>query len=265
MALFNNQEAIEKIAANLTQIREKMGNPIIFQAYEDDFTRRFCWSSNALEGNTLSLEETIDVIDYDEVRGGHTFSEYREAKNLYDAISSLMIPLQKRSIDEAWIKEANAKILQADGAYRKKAVYIGTAVEAVYFPPKYSEVPERMKQYIETLEEYRDDMKQILQKIAKDHMTFERIHPFPDGNGRTGRMILNQQLINVGLLPIVLKSKGSYRQAFRRYDRNEDLSQMVHLICQEEFEAMDRVNALYDKWLQQTQKQIPERKPVKKR
>ena len=60
-------------------------------------------------------------------------------------------------------------------------------------------------------------------------MDFERIHPFADGNGRTGRMVLNQQLINEKLLPIIIESKGNYCQAFRRYDRSGDISQMMFL------------------------------------
>lgn len=265
MALFDNREAVSRIGADMENVRKRMENPLIREAFTDDFARRFCWSSNAIEGNTLSLEETMDVIDYDEVKSGHTFSEYQEAKTLYAAITSRMLPLQARSIDEAWIRQTNAKIIQSDGAYREKAVYVGTAVEAVYVPPDHSRVPELMKQYIENIQIYGSDLGQILEKIAEDHLKFERIHPFPDGNGRTGRMILNQQLVNAGLLPVTIKSKGSYRQAFRRYDRNGDLSQMVYLICQAELEAMERVNTLYEKIELQKRQEVPERKSTKRR
>lgn len=75
-----------------------------------DFSLRFCWSSNAIEGNTLNLEETISVIEYDEVRSGHTYTEYQEAKNLYHAIQELLIPFEKKSLTEEWIKKANGLI-----------------------------------------------------------------------------------------------------------------------------------------------------------
>ena len=78
-------------------------------------------------------------------------------------------------------------------------------------------------------------------------MDFERIHPFSDGNGRTGRMILNQQLVNQNFLPIIIEAKGDYRQAFRRYDRNGDVSQMVHIIAKGELASMERVMKLYEK------------------
>ena len=62
------------------EIFKLMENPLISQPFVEDFAKRFSWSTNAIEGNTLSLEETIAVIDYDEVRSNHTYSEYTDAK-----------------------------------------------------------------------------------------------------------------------------------------------------------------------------------------
>ena len=61
-------------------------------SFLDDFEKRFCWSNNALEGNTLSLIETVNLLDYDEVQSGHTYSEYQEAKNVYAAIKKYADP-----------------------------------------------------------------------------------------------------------------------------------------------------------------------------
>ena len=66
----------------------------------------------------------------------------------------------------------------------------------------------------------------------------------PDGNGRVGRMILNQQLINNGLLPVTFSAKGKYRQAFRIYDRNKDTSSIVHIIGKAQEEAISRITQL---------------------
>ena len=64
--------------------------------------------------------------------------------------------------------------------------------------------PERMSEFMTRLSVSGKDMEEKLSNIAKNHMDFERIHPFADGNGRTGRMVLNQQLINEKLLPIII-------------------------------------------------------------
>ena len=59
------------------------------QAFEQDMRIRLSWNTNSLEGNTLSLEETVEIISYDEVRSGHTYSEYTEAKNSYKAYQKM--------------------------------------------------------------------------------------------------------------------------------------------------------------------------------
>lgn len=247
MALFHNEELFEKIGAQVADANEKMKDLLIREPFTEDFARRFCWSSNAIEGNTLSLDETVDFLDYDEVRSGHSYSEYQDTKALYRAICTMMIPFEKKTINEEWIKKANAILMMGEEGYRQKNVYIGTTLEAVYYPPSYEKVPERMSELMEHLSSSGKGLEESLSNIAKNHMDFERIHPFADGNGRTGRMILNQQLINEELLPIIIEPKGNYRQAFRRYDRSRDISQMVHIIAKGELASIERVRQLYER------------------
>ena len=114
------------------------------------------------------------------------------------------------------------EIIETDGNYRTGSVYIGNLVEAVYYSPNADNVPELMDTFLKSANFEGTSVKESLEKIALTHIQFERIHPFKDGNGRVGRMILNQQLINNGLLPVTFSAKGKYRQAFRIYDRNKD-------------------------------------------
>ena len=53
-----------------------------------------------------------------------------------------------------------------------------------------------------------------------------------DGNGRTGRMLMNQQLLNAGMLPAIIKDQSKYRQAFRRYERSGEISLMNYVIAE---------------------------------
>ena len=80
------------------------------------------------------MEETIAVIDYDEVKSNHTYSEYTDAKNAYHAIQNMLIPFGKTPIDEAWIKKANGYIRYMQSEYRENSVYIGNLSEAVLLP-----------------------------------------------------------------------------------------------------------------------------------
>lgn len=105
-------------------------------------------------------------------------------------------------------------------------------------------VPELMDTFLKSANFEGTSVKESLEKIALTHIQFERIHPFKDGNGRVGRMILNQQLINNGLLPVTFSAKGKYRQAFRIYDRNKDTSSIVHIIGKAQEEAISRITQL---------------------
>lgn len=258
MPLFDNENRILQIETEKAEIFKYMENPLICQPFTEDFARRFSWSTNAIEGNTLSLEETIAVIEYDEVRSNHTYAEYTDAKNAYYAIQKTLLPFAKTVIDEEWIKEANGYIRHTQGDYRDNAVYIGNLSESIYYPPNPQDVPELMKNWMRETNIEAVTAKDIFEKIAANHVRFERIHPFSDGNGRTGRMIINQQLINNGFLPISIHPTGKYREAFRRYDKSEDLSEMVYVLVKSELEAFDRVRKLALKLKKDREKQKKE-------
>ena len=229
MPLFDNESRILQIETEKTEIFRHMENPLICQPFTEDFARRFSWSTNAIEGNTLSLEETIAVIDYDEVRSNHTYSEYTDAKNAYHAIQNMLIPFAKTVIDEAWIKKANGYIRHMQGEYRETSVYIGNLSEAVYYPPDPSDVPVLMKNWIREA----------------------------DIEAET---IVNQQLINSGFLPVSIPPAGKYREAFRRYDKREDLSEMVYVLLKSELDSFDRVRSLALKLSEDREKQKKEMK-----
>lgn len=223
---------ITQIESFLNMIKKCRKDPLIWGAFTKDMQIRLSWNSNAIEGNTLSLEETIDVIEYDEVQSGHTYTEYEEAKNLHHAIASQMDFEKEKQIDLAWIKECNSIIMGTQGEFRQNPVFVGTMAEAVYYPPEYTKIPELMDAYMERLDsEKATDIGTILELIAKRHIEFERIHPYKDGNGRTGRMIMNQQLLNAGFIPAIIKDRSKYRQAFRRYDRNGSVELMQYVIA----------------------------------
>lgn len=259
MPLFDNAKRILQIETEKEEIFKHMENPLISHPFAEDFARRFSWSTNAIEGNTLSLEETIAVIDYDEVRSNHTYSEYTDAKNTYYAIQKMLLPFAKTVIDEEWIKKANGYIRHMKEEYRDTTVYIGNLLETVYYPPDPHDVPELMKNWIRETNIETTKVKEIFEQIAANHVRFERIHPFSDGNGRTGRMIINQQLINNGLLPISIQPTGKYREAFRRYDKREDISEMVYVLLKSELESFDRVRNLALKLYKDREKQKREK------
>ena len=239
--LIDNSELFGQVESALASVCALTCDEELMSRFTADFALRFCWSSNAIEGNTLSLEETVAFVEHDEVKDGHTYSEYTEAKNLYRAIRDSMIPFRKQEITEEWIKENNGKIYGADGGYRTVPRAIGTLIETVFVPPSPELIPSLMREYCGNVNFKAETFSEKIEGVAISHLKFERIHPFFDGNGRTGRMIMNQQLINHGLLPVAINRNSDYRASFKRYDRNGDASQLVHVILAGELEAVERL------------------------
>lgn len=243
--LLDNQAIIGELLHSKEKIEGYLKNNLVKEQFYKDFGYRFCWNSNAVEGNTLTLDETVAVVDFDEVRSGHTYAEYTEAKNLYQAIQKMM-DTNGTEITEEWILEANRRVLGADmGVYRQINLYVGTLFEATYYPPAFQKIPALMENYVASLGHIKAGRTE-LEQIAEEHILFERIHPFIDGNGRTGRMLLNQRLINSGFLPVLVVDQAKYRQAFCRYDQNQDFSLMAYLLCKGEQESMERAGRMME-------------------
>lgn len=242
--IVDNTKIFGEVEAAFSGIVDRMSESALMEMFTRDFSLRFCWSSNAIEGNTLSLDETVALIEYDEVGAGKPYSHYQEAKFLHCAISESMLPFHHEMITASWIKKNNGIIMGTVGEYRTGVVYVGSLVEVVYTPPAAEQVPELMEKYLQAVNFTAADIPEIMEKVAKSHFDFERIHPFKDGNGRVGRMILNQQLINHGLLPVAIGPKSDYRRSFVQYDKNGDMSKLIHEICKEELASIQRLQAL---------------------
>lgn len=226
-------------------------------AYEKEMLLRLSWNTNHLEGNTLSLDETIDVIEYDEVRSGHTYDEYTEAKRAYHANSQMLSFRTPAVIDLDYIQKTNSIIMGSDGGFRTKRVYIGTLAESAFVPPDPEKVPGLMQSYVKRLAQplQTKSIKEIIRSASVIHMDFERIHPFRDGNGRTGRVFLNQYLINNGFAPVIIENNSKYRQAFRYYDKSGDSSFMEHCIGSGILKSYDVLDANCEKLLGKTYQQ----------
>ena len=167
--------------------------------------------------------------------GKYTFEVQKDATKVEIAQAvELAFPGRK-------VKKVNGYVMGTSGEYRNHDIYVGNLVEAVYYPPASDKVEELMKAFEKTVNIKEKNIDKLLLEIAQQHIVFERIHPFQDGNGRTGRILINQQLINNGLPPISIKPTGKYRQAFRRYNNSGDLSQMVYILAKSELESFDRI------------------------
>lgn len=174
------------------------------------------YNSNAIENSTLSLEDTTDIIMRDIITKDHDIREIYEAKNLANVVQSLLEPSNPLYIDSILrLHKSLLAHIQDDiaGRFRmgKEWVRIGAHVGA---NPQFT--AGLMSELVEKYQS--DDETYFLEKIAYFHAEFEMIHPFVDGNGRIGRVLINQQLMNAGYPPIIVQSKSKHTAYYPLFD-----------------------------------------------
>ena len=191
------------------------------------------YNSNAIENSTLSLKETEKILLEMKLSREVNLREVFEAKNLarvteYIRTKSKDAELSKELIlllHEMLITMIDDKIA---GRFRKKGEYIRVGT---HIAPD----PERVERMIENiLLEYSSDLETYFaDKIAKFHLDFETIHPFCDGNGRIGRILINHQLLRLGFPVVIIrdKEKPIYYQAFEDYRAKKNTKTMEHIIA----------------------------------
>lgn len=200
---------------------------------QDEFIVEFTYNSNAIEGNTLTLQETAMVLQGVTI-DRKPLKDHLEAVGHKDAfvyVQSLVS--DGNAITEREIKQIHSLVLmdkpEDKGVYRRIPVKI---IGAVHEPPQPYLLEAQMTELIRRNEQNRKAMHPI-ERISKFHLDFEGIHPFIDGNGRTGRLVLNLDLMQNGYPPINVKftDRKRYYQAFDAYYRDGNAGEMVELIA----------------------------------
>ena len=204
----------------------------------EDIRLRHTYHSDAIEGNTLTLQETKLVLEEGITIGGKPLKDHVEAKNdaeAFDLIVKLVHakkPLSQDIIQQ--IHEIVTKgILEESGKYRTENVRITGSKTT---PPSYLKIVKLMEEYISNIRELK---LHPIRKTAFIHHELVRIHPFMDGNGRVGRLITNLYLMNQGYPPVVLKKEDrrKYYQVLQRAD-DGDLSPFANFIAKAIHEAL---------------------------
>ena len=208
--------------------------------YIEDFITRSTYHSNAIEGSTLTYAETYAILYND-----NSFKiEAKEPREIYEAINhkkALELVLKsienKEDFDERLIKKINETInkdIKDTIGYRTVQVFIRGSE---HVPPSPEKIPNLMNYFIYN---YNNDTDDIYTKIAKYHIEFEKIHPFEDGNGRTGRLLINYELIKNDLPPVVISKDD--RVKYFELIRNNDITDLAVWFKELSYIEKDRIN-----------------------
>ena len=199
------------------------------------------YHSNAIEGSTLTYAETYAILYND-----NSFKiEGKEPREIYEAINhKKALELVFKNLqnddgfDERFIKKLNETInrdIKDTEGYRTVQVFIRGSE---HIPPAPEKIPNLMTYFVYN---YNHDEEDIFTKIARYHIEFEKIHPFEDGNGRTGRLLLNYELLKNDIPPVVISKEE--RVKYFEFLRNNDstgLAEWLRSLSTEEKERMEK-------------------------
>jgi Fic family protein len=206
--------------------------PAEVEAIKEVFLVEHTYNSNAIEGNTLTLKETALVlqgitIDQKPLKDHLEAVGYKEAFEYVEELAK-----QDKPLSEYDIKSIHNLVLadrpEDRGVFRRVNVRIAGAltnpVQPYLIEPKIGELLKNYQKWSKTMH--------IVECVANFHLQFESIHPFIDGNGRTGRLLMNLQLIQAGLPAINIKfaDRRKYYDAFDEYAKNGSSEAMTVLV-----------------------------------
>ena len=230
------------------------------QDYLDDMLVRLAHHSAGIEGNTISLPATVSIILNGTlpISSGATVREFYEIENHKQAFSNMLVHLENNdTLSVSIIKEIHADLtdrLQYDNGQFKKNENLIIGAEFQTASP--SETPFLVQQLVDNLDyrlENATTEEEKLESVLDTHIQFERIHPFSDGNGRTGRMLMNYSLLQEGFPPLIIEkeTKATYVELLAKQDVSGFLSFAKEILAKEQrrmqyFQNMDQEKIKYD-------------------
>lgn len=226
----------ESLLSQIDSKKEKLDNmrPLTqgeIERLNEEFIVEYTYNSNAIEGNTLTLRET-DLVLRGLTIDKKPLKDHLEAVGHKEAFEFMReLVKQNTHISETVIKQIHYLVLadkkEDRGVYRKVPVHI---MGAKHEPIQPYLIKSKMEQLLKDFEKSNEH---IVTRLARFHIEFESIHPFIDGNGRTGRLLVNLELMKAGYPPIDIKftDRMAYYNAFDEYHVNHNLSAMENLFA----------------------------------
>jgi Fic family protein len=190
------------------------------------------YNSNAIENSTLSLEETEKILQQIELDRFITEREIFEAKNLARVVEYISHKALERELDRETILLLHKMLISnirddIAGRFRTLNEWVRVGSHLGSAP---ADIDDKMTAALVSY--YADPTESIVLRVSRFHLEFEAIHPFVDGNGRIGRVLVNYLLIREGYVPINITfvDRSKYYDAFREYHKGQQTTRMEEIV-----------------------------------
>lgn len=225
-------------------VNEILANPDI----RDQFILKLTYHSNSIEGSTLTEPDTAAILFDNVALPNKSLTEQLEAKNHQTALNYLFDHIAKKEkVDEALVLKLHSILMNGirsdAGAYRNH----GVRITGVNLPTaNYVSVPKLIPEVMARITKKNKD---IIALSASVHSKFEQIHPFGDGNGRVGRLLMNAMLLSANFAPAIIRQeqKQLYYTYLYKAQTKDDYSQLEDFLCEaimDGFKILDRTDVL---------------------
>lgn len=196
------------------------------------------YNSNAIENSTLSLQETEKILLEMEVSRDISLREVFEAKNLARVMEYVRGKAKVEDLTAELILRLHQMLIsnideKIAGRWRREHEYVRVGTHIAPAPEHINQLlKQQLLEYSSNYDLY------FVDNVAKFHLDFEIIHPFLDGNGRIGRVIMNYQLFRLGFPGIMVrdKEKKDYYRAFTQYlddKKTKTMERIISLVLME--------------------------------
>ncbi|MBI2026430.1 MAG: Fic family protein, partial [Deltaproteobacteria bacterium] len=227
------KKRIQTLKLEYDKLRKGKGKDSLLAMIDEAEIPESVYNSNAIENSTLTLKETEKILLEMEVVRNVSLREVFEAKNLARVMGYIRSKVQEADLSREVILFLHQMLIggiddSLAGRFRAKGEYVRVGTHI-------APAPEHVEHMIENiLISYSSDLSSyFVDKIALFHLDFETIHPFNDGNGRIGRVLMNYQLLRLGFPVLIVrnKEKKEYYKAFNDYRNSKKTQTMEKVVA----------------------------------
>lgn len=231
---------IQELKAEYDRLRK--GKDSLLSMLDEAEAPESVYNSNAIENSTLTLKETEKILLEMEVSRAVSVREVFEAKNLARVISYTRQKSQEEELSKELILLLHKMLIggiddSIAGRFRKQGEYVRVGSHI-------APAPEQVERMIDALllSYTSDHSSYFVEKVASFHLGFETIHPFCDGNGRIGRVLMNFQLLQLGFPRMMIrdKEKKAYYEAFSDYRDKKSSAAMEKIVALSLMESLHK-------------------------